>query len=106
MALRILGSFVVLIGLATMIFTAMAYAELQNAATSETAPSIDSMPLTKIVGPELFDPGNRGTKPVTLVRTVCNRIYLVGGVGIVLAVLGVVTVAVPQVPGAKREASP
>lgn len=106
MVLKILGSFAVLIGLAMLIFAAMAYSELHSAATSETPPSVDSLPLVKIVCPELFDPGKAGTKPATLARMAFNRIYMVGGVGIVLAVLGAVTVAVTLARGTKQNASP
>ena len=96
MIVKGLGALVVLLGLAMLIFAGMAYFELHAAATSETPPSSDSMPLTKIVGPEFFDPGNVGTKPAELARKTFNRIYTIAGCGIVAAILGVLTLAVPK----------
>ena len=96
MIMKGLGACVVLLGLATFIFAGMAYFELYAAATSETAPSADSMPLTKIVGPELFAPGNAGTKPAEPARNTFSRIYAIAGGGIVAAILGVALLAVSK----------
>ena len=96
MIMKVLGACIVSLGLAMLVFAGMAYFELHGAATSETAPSADSMPLTKIVGPEFFDPGNAGVKPAELARETFNRIYTIAGGGIVLAILGLLIIAVPQ----------
>ena len=96
MIMKSLGACVVLLGLAILVFAGMAYFELHAAAKSETAPSADSMPLTKIVGPEFFAPGNSGTKPAELARKTFNRIYTIAGGGVVSAILGVLIIAVPQ----------
>lgn len=106
MVMKTVGSVVVLLGLAALIFAAMACLELHRVATSETAPSPDSLPLTKIVCPELFDPGSAGTKPATLARMAFNRIYLVGGAGVVLTIAGVVMIAARQARGKDEKASP
>ncbi len=89
-----------------MTFAAMAYCELHKAVTSETAPSPDSLPLTKRVSPEVFDPERAGTKPAALARTAFNRIYMVGGVGAVLTILGSVLIAVPQTQETRDKISP
>ncbi len=60
------------------------------------APSADSMPLTKIVGPEFFDAGTSAIKPAELARQTFNRIYAIAGGGIVLAITGFLILAVPQ----------
>lgn len=96
MILKGVGIIVLLLGLAMAIVAAMAYFELNAAATSERAPSADSMPLTKFVSPELFAPGNAGAKPAELARTAFNRIYAIAGGGIVAAILGVLIFAVPK----------
>ena len=96
MILKIIGAGVVLLGLAMLIFAGMAYFELHGAATSENASTADSMPLTKIVGPEFFAPGNSGTKPAELARKTFNRIYIIAGGGTISAILGVLIIAVPQ----------
>ncbi len=96
MTMKILGAGAVLLGLAMLIFAGMAYFELHGVATMETAPTTDSMPLTKIVGPEFFALGNSGTKPAKLARQTFNRIYIIAGGGIVSAILGVLIIAVPQ----------
>lgn len=105
MVMKGLGACAVLLGLVLLIFAGMAYWELRDAATSETVPSVDSLPLTKIVGPELFNPGNAGTKPAALARTTFNRIYAIGGGGIVLAIAGVLILAIPQARGSTHDAS-
>lgn len=96
MIMKVLGACVMLLGLAMLIFAGMAYFELHGAATSETAPSVDSMPLTKIVGPEFFAPGNAGTEPAQLASKTFSRIYTIAGGGIVAAILGVLILAVPK----------
>lgn len=96
MILKGFGTCVLLLGLAMSIVAAMAYWELNAAATSERAPSADSMPLTKILNPALFAPGDPGAKPAELARTAFNRIYAIAGGGIVAAILGVLTFAVPK----------
>ena len=96
MVQKVLGVCALVLGLAISVFAGMAYLELDSAATSETAPPADSMPFTKIVGPELFDPGNAGAKPAALARTTFNRIYMIGGCGIVLAFVAVLILAFPR----------
>lgn len=96
MIVKGLGACVVLLGFAMLVFAGMAYFELHAAARSETLPSADSMPLTKIVGPEFFALGNAGTKPADLARKTSNRIYTIAGGGIVAALLGVPILAVPK----------
>ena len=79
-------------------FAVMTWRELQTAATSELAPSADSMPLTRSVYPEFFEPlntGGRPAKPAELAQAAFNRIYLIGGVSIALVVAGVVMLELP-----------
>lgn len=91
-----IGVFIMLVGLMMLIFMVMAYRELHSAATSVTPPSVDSMPFSKIVNPELFAPGNAGTKPATLAQRAFNRIYMVGGGSFVLVIIGIIILAIPQ----------
>ena len=105
MVMKVLGAGIVLFGLVISVFAGMAYFELRNAATSDTAPSADSMPLTRIVGPELFDSGNAARKPAALARTTFNRIYTIGGGGIVFAILGLLMLAIPHLRGSTHDPS-
>lgn len=96
--MKIFGVFAVLIGLAMMIFAALAYSELHSAATAATPPSPESMPLTKIVGPELFDPEHAATKPAELASIAINRIYVIGGASLVSLALGALLLMIKQTP--------
>ena len=104
MVVKLVGTFALVLGVVLVIFAGMAYFELHSAATSEKAPAADSMPLTRVVGPELFDPGKAGMQPAELAAMAFNRIYAIGGGGILLAVLGVVALAAPLARGTKPDA--
>jgi hypothetical protein len=97
-AMKIFGAFALLIGLVMMIFAVFAYSELHSAATAATTPSPDSMPLTKIVGPELFDPEHAATRPAELASMAFNRIYIIGGVSLISLALGVLQLMTKQTP--------
>ncbi len=81
-----------------MIFAVLADSELHTAATAATPPSPDSMPLTKIVGPELFDTENAATKPAELASMAFNRIYIIGGASLVSLALGGLLLMTKQTP--------
>ena len=85
-----------LFSLAILVFAGMAFSELRSAATSPAAPSANSMPLTKIIGPELFAPGSAGTKPAVLASRILNRIYAIGGVAILLAAISTLFLALTR----------
>lgn len=99
--MKILGTLALVIGLVIMAFAVLAYSELHTAATSATPPSPSSMPLTRIVGPELFDTKNSAAKPAELARIALNRIYTLGGVSLLLLAIGAILLATrrsPEVP--------
>ncbi|MEM8670396.1 MAG: hypothetical protein AAGG48_22920 [Planctomycetota bacterium] len=84
-----LGALVLLLGLLGTAFAVLAHWELRAAAMSETPPSADSLPLTKIVCPELFDEGSSATRPAELANVAFRRILIVGGASFFAATLGV-----------------
>ncbi|MEZ6133791.1 MAG: hypothetical protein R3C53_02665 [Pirellulaceae bacterium] len=96
--MKIIGGFAVLISLAMMIFAALAYSEMHTAATAVTPPSPDAMPLTKIVGPELFEPANTAAKPAELASMTFTRIYIIGGASLVPLALGILLLITRQTP--------
>ena len=77
--MKTLVTVVILAGAAGMIFSIMAYLELRGATTGVSSPSPDAMPLTKLVGPELFDPSMAVKRPSELAELAFNRIYMIGG---------------------------
>lgn len=85
-----------MIGLVMMIFAVLAYLELRTAATAATPPSPDSMTLTKIVGPELFDTENSATEPAELASKAFNRIYIIGGASFGTLALGAFLLTIKQ----------
>lgn len=103
--MRVIGACVLLCSVSILGFAGMAYVELHNAATSETAPSVDSMPLTRIVGPELFDTGSTGIPPSAMARTTFHRIYAIGAGGVLLGVFAVLILARPQSPRTEQNES-
>lgn len=105
MVMKVLGAGIVLLGLVISALAGMAYFELHNAATTDTAPSADSMPLTRIVGLELFDSGDAATKPAALSGTTFNRIYTIGVGGFVLAILGLLMLSIPRLRGSTHDPS-
>lgn len=97
--MKVLGVIAGLLGLAMAVFAVMAWRELHSAATSESAPSADSMPLMRIVYPELFDTANAGAKPAKpaeLAQAAINRIYIIGGGSFALIVAGILMLVLPQ----------
>jgi len=100
--MKFLGAVAVLLGLSILGFAVMAHVELHAAATSPEAPVAEEMPLTRIVCPELFDPGNAGVKPAELARMAFNRIYMIGGGGLLAATLGGLLFALSLTLGKKQ----
>ena len=96
--MKILGVLALLIGLVTMIFAVLADSELRTAATAATPPSPDSLPLTRIVAPELFDAGKSAIKPAELASMALNRIYAIGGASLVSLALGALLLMIKQTP--------
>lgn len=86
-AMKFLGACALLVGLVTLAFAVMTHREFRRAATSESL-SADSMRLTRIVAPELFDPGFAGGKPSELVSIAINRIYLIGAAALLCVTCG------------------
>ena len=86
------GMIVALMGLALIVFAFFARGELQSAATSMAAPKPGDFRLLKFVGPELFTPppaaDGEPAKPAELATNVANRIYLVGGFGGLMVLVG------------------
>ena len=76
-------------GLLFLIFAGLAYSELRAAGTAEVLPSTDELPLTKLVGPELFNPKHAATRPSDLAASAFRRIFIIGGVGIGSFALGI-----------------
>lgn len=103
MKLKFLGGGVLVLGLVIMLFAGIAYFELHAAAKSPTAPPADSLPLTRIVNPELFDPATAGKDPESLARSAFNRICMIGGGGLVMAILAVLILAAPHRRGPRRD---
>lgn len=91
--MKVVGFMAGLLALAILVFAVSAWFELRSAATSELVPSADTMPLTRLVYPELFDTANSGSKPAELARSAFNRIYLIGSGSIVLLVVGILILA-------------
>jgi hypothetical protein len=96
--MKIFGVFALLIGLGLMIFAGLAYSELNAVATAAKPPSPDSMPLTKIIGPEFFDPDHAAAKPAELARKTLNRIYTIGAASVFSLALGVMLLIKKQTP--------
>ncbi|GAB5403020.1 MAG: hypothetical protein Aurels2KO_12510 [Aureliella sp.] len=97
---RLIGALTCFAGVLVLIIAVLAYLELRSAATSPTPPSPDAMPLTKIFGPELFETGSSGRKPVEIARDTINRIYLVGGVSLSFMAIGTLLLMFKQSPRA------
>ena len=87
--MKIIGVLALLIGVLMIVFAGLAYLELHAAASGEVPPSPDAMPLTKIVGPELFDPEHASSHPSDLAGIAFKRIYIVGGASFGSFALGV-----------------
>lgn len=87
-AMKIVGSFALLAGLLLMIFTGLAYSEFRKVATAMTPPAPDSLPLTKIICPELFESSGTAMKPSELASIAMKRIYIMGGVSLLSLTLG------------------
>ena len=87
--MKIIGVLALLIGVLMIVFAGLAYLELHAAASGEVPPSPDAMPLTKIVGPELFDPELASSHPSDLAGIAFKRIYIVGGASFGSFALGV-----------------
>lgn len=100
--MKIPGAIAGLLGVAMTIFAIMAWRELHSAATSELATSADSMRLTRLVYPQLFESANAGlkpakpAKPADLAQAAFNRIYIIGGGSCVLTVVGISMLVMPQ----------
>lgn len=97
--MKVLGVFAGLLGLVMIVFTVMTWRELRSAATSELAPTADSMPLTRFAYPKFFEAGNAGgkpAKPAELAQAAFNRIYIIGGGSFALFVAGIVMLVLPQ----------
>ena len=99
--MKILGAFALLISLVMIIFAVLAYSELRATATSMKPPSRDSLPLTRIVGPELFDKEKAATKPAELASMVFNRIYMIGGASLFSLALGALLLVIKQAPDSR-----
>ena len=94
----------VVIGVTILIFAVMARGELRTAAMSPV--TAQDMPLTKIVGPELFREAPAGEvppKPAEIASGIMNKIYCIGLAGL-LALIG--GAAVLLVSGKSGEPAP
>ena len=86
--MKVVAAILLLSGLAIMLFATVAYSELYTAATSAEPPSPDSLPLTQTIAPELFDRSQATTSPAALAKIAVNRIYAIGGLGLLLSSVG------------------
>lgn len=96
-----LGVLAGLLGMAMHVFAILAWRERNSAVTSEVVPSADSMPLTRLVAPGLFDTENAGAmaeKPAELARAAFQRIYIIGYGSLALFLICILLLVVPQGP--------
>lgn len=106
--MKVLGVSVGLLGLAMVVFAMMTWLELRSAATSELAPTADSMPLTRFVYPEFFKAVNaegKAAQPAELAQAAFNRIYIIGVASFALVVSGIVMLMLPQKSQAGQSSS-
>lgn len=96
--MKILGIAILVVGVVLLTFAVLSYRELNAAARSGTSPNPNELPLTKIVGPELFEPSTEPVKPSDLARLVINRIYMIGSGAFLLGFLGILLLAISPKP--------
>ncbi len=96
--MKLFAAALAILGVVLVIFSVATYRELQATAKSPSIPTPESMPLLKLVGPELFvspEDGAVPPKPGQLASVVSRRIYGLGGVGL-LFVAGAVVIVMKQ----------
>lgn len=96
--MKLTAAALAIVGVALLILAAMTYVELRGAASGDLV-SADSMPMTRIVGPEFFETpadGDISPRPTDLARIVLSRIYGLGGVGLLMIVASIFLTARPS----------
>lgn len=101
--MKLLGIVILLLAVLSLAFAVLAHSELRAAATAATPPTPNAMPLNRIVGPELFDPGQIGLKPAELAGRAMNRIYAIGAASLVLFGLGAIVLMSSRRPIKRSE---
>jgi hypothetical protein len=86
--MKVIGAFLLLIGLVLFALALLVFSELRTVASAVPA-SPDSLPMTEIISPELFAPGATGIKPAALVRIAIPRMYMLGGLALVMIAGGI-----------------
>jgi hypothetical protein len=88
-----------LIGLVLFALALLVFSELRTVPASALIPtSPDSLPLTEIISPELFAPGATGIKSAALVRIAIPRMYMLGGLALVMIAGGVFAIFMGKSP--------
>jgi hypothetical protein len=96
--MKVIGAFLLLIGLVLFALALLVFSELRTVPASSSPTSPDSLPLTEIISPELFAPGATGIKSAALVRIAIPRMYMLGGLALVMIAGGVFAIFMGKSP--------
>lgn len=90
--MKMFFALIVVIGLGLLVFSVMVHREFHAVATESATPVEADMPLTKLIGPELFAPAAAGEipDPNRIAQDIVGRIYMTGALGILVALAGLI----------------